>query len=446
MFGFLGERLKRVFEGVARRKNLTEETVSGALKDVERALLESDVAFEAATRFIDDVRKACVGQKIFQNVEPGQQVVKIVHDQMVEVLGGTTPDDLCHQKPLRIVVVGLHGSGKTTSSVKLARWLKTKGYRPGLVACDVYRPAAAEQLATLAQREDIPCHMSPDKNVLSIVRNAGLLEKERNVDATIYDTAGRLQIDETMMAEIWKIVEMVRPQETLLVVDSALGQQSVAIAREFQRSLALTGIVLTKLDGDAKGGAAFSMKYATGLSIKFVGTGEKSSDFERFIPERMVGRILGMGDIVSFVEKAEADVGRENVDRMTQRLMAQDFNLEDFREQISQVKKLGSVSTISRFLPIPLSHTSVEKEKNMVHFEALIASMTPFERRNPHLLGTHRRLRISRGAGLPISALNKLLKTFQMAKKTVQKLKKGNSDPLKQFAQRLGDPSLLRRS
>ncbi len=438
MFESLTRKLGSVFSALSRKKNLTEDNIVEALKDIENALLESDVEFNVVRQFMGDIQQDCIGQNVFKNVTPGQQVVKIVHDRMIEILGGAEIASLSSQKPLKILMVGLHGSGKTTSTVKLAHLLKKMGYSPAVVACDVYRPAAMEQLAILAQQANIPCFIEKNKAVLQIAKSALNWAKEQKFDAVIFDTAGRLQIDTTLIDEVKSMRELIQPEEVLLVADSALGQQAVNVSKTFHEALALTGIVLTKLDGDAKGGAAFSMKRTTGVPIKFAGIGEKIEDFERFYPDRMAGRILGMGDIVSLVEKAKTEVGQEKMEELSGRVLSKDFNFEDFLSQIRQMKKMGPLASITKWLP-GVGNLSItpEKEKEFKRIEALILSMTPEERRQPQILTTHRRIRIAKGAGVQISEVNKLLKHFQNMKKTMQHLKKAKPEQLEKLAQSL---------
>ncbi|MDR1665922.1 MAG: signal recognition particle protein [Puniceicoccales bacterium] len=434
MFESLTRRLGQVFSRLTGHRHLTEKHVIEALEEVEKALLESDVEWHTVQSFVAELRRECVGQDVLRNVTAGQQVIKIVHDRMVERLGG--PEVAWPKVPLlKILMTGLHGSGKTTSSVKLARLLQDDGRNPGVVGCDVYRPAAGDQLAFLAQQAGIRCLVDKEKTAEETALAALGWARQNQLDALIFDTAGRLQMEAPLIKELKDLVSRLHPEEVFLVADGALGQQSVNVAKAFHEAVALTGIVLTKCDGDAHGGAAFSMKTAVGVPIRFSGIGEKWEDFERFRPERMAGRILGMGDVVSLVEKAQAQVGEKEMETLQQRMLSKDFNFEDLLSQLRQMKKMGPLSSLSKWLPgIHSPSIPPEKEREMGRFEALILSMTPQERRQPQILTTHRRLRIARGAGMPILELNRLLKYFQDTRKTLQRLKKLKPEQLKKMA------------
>lgn len=436
MFESLTGQLSKIFSKLSRKKNLTEANISEALLEVKKALLFADVEYTVVNQFIDDIKKQCIGQKIFENVEPGQQVIKVVHDKLVEILGAEA-STLSDKKPLKILMVGLHGSGKTTSTVKLAHFFKKNGRLPALVACDIYRPAAVEQLKILAQQIDVPVYHESNTSVTSIASSALGWFKKQTADVLLFDTAGRLQIDKSLIDEILKLKKLIEPDETLLVADSALGQEAVNVARTFHELLQLTGLILTKLDGDTKGGAALSMKRAIDVPIKFAAIGEKLEDFERFYPERMAGRILGMGDIVSLVEKAQSEVGEEDMEALGQRMFSKDFNFEDFLAQLGQMKKMGSVSSLSKWLPgLPHMKLGAEQDEEFKRIESMILSMTIKERQQPNLLNsTQRRLRIARGAGLPISEFNKLLKRFQSMKKMMQQLRKTKPSKLQEMMQ-----------
>jgi signal recognition particle subunit SRP54 len=344
----LGSALRNL-RGVSK---LSEENMAEALKEVRQALLSADVHFKVARQFVADVKEQCVGQEVLQSVTPGQQVIKIIHDELAKLLGeGTT--ELEDKKPLRVMMVGLHGSGKTTSSGKLARYLAKKGgYRPALVACDVYRPAAIDQLERLAENER--CNFFGDrqeKDVVKIGKRGLSVAKEADANLVIFDTAGRLQIDADLIEEIKKLKAAVQPDEILLVADAALGQEAVNVAKHFHEAVQCTGIILTKLDGDARGGAALSMKSIADVPIKFMGTGEKPDEFDVFHPDRMASRILGMGDVVSLVEKAQETIDENEAERMAEKMRKADFNLEDFLQQMKQVKKMGSLNSIMGMMP-----------------------------------------------------------------------------------------------
>lgn len=424
MFDALSSKLSKVFSVLSRKTNLTESNIADSLIDVRRALLGSDVSFEVVEQFIKDVKSECIGQKVFENVSPGQQAVKIVYDKLVGILGGEC-ESLCDRNPLKIMMVGLHGAGKTTTTAKLANFLKKSGKSPALVACDIYRPAAIEQLMLLGEQVGVPVFSKGNASVEEIGKEALKWFGKSGCDVLIFDTAGRLQIDNKLIDEAINLRDIVKPDETLLVADSALGSEAVNIAKEFNAKLNLTGLVLTKLDGDTKGGAALSMKHATGVSIKFSAIGEKIDDFEMFYPDRMANRILGMGDIVSLVEKAQEHVDDAEVESMNKRLLSKDFNFEDLKNQFNQLKKIGTISSIAKWLPGGMSSMLEAQDGEMKKMDALINSMTIKERRQPALLSsTHRKMRIVKGSGLTVSDFNKLVKRFQMAKKTANKLNK----------------------
>lgn len=424
MFENLTDRLTKTIRNLRGVGKLTEENMADALKEVHTALLSADVNFKVAGEFVDNVKKDCVGQEVLKSVSPGQQIVKIINDNLVTMLGeGAT--QLSDQKPLRIMMVGLHGSGKTTSSVKLAYFLKKKGYTPALVACDVYRPAAIDQLEALAKKEGYLVYTDrSSKNVVQIGKAALKWAEENKVDALIFDTAGRLQIDTNLIKEIQELKKIVDPQEVLLVADSALGQEAVNVAKHFHDAVALTGIVLTKLDGDARGGAALSMKAVTGTPIKMIGTGEKLENFEVFHPSRMAQRILGMGDVVSLVEKAQEGIGKEESERLEKKVKNAQFDLEDFLSQISVLKKMGSLSSLAGMIPgMPKTEIGETQERQLRRTEAIILSMTRQERRNPKILNGSRRLRIAKGSGTQVKDVNQLIKQFEGMVKMMKSFK-----------------------
>lgn len=429
MFEFLSDRFSKIFSNLSKKRNLNENNIADALADIKKALLASDVSFEIVQSFIQEIKSECIGQKVFQNVQPGQQVVKIVYDKLIEVLGGKYTE-VSTQRPLRVLMVGLQGSGKTTASAKLALWFKNKGERPCLIACDIYRPAAIDQLKILGQQIDVPVFAYGQISVNEIATKGLKDAQAANCNVMIFDTAGRLQIDTALIEEVKNLKHVVHPEETFLVMDSALGQEAVNVAKTFHNELELTGAILTKLDGDTKGGAALSLKRAVDIPIKFSGIGEKVEDFEKFYPDRMASRILGMGDIVSLVEKARSEMDNDTVESLSQRLMSGEFNFSDFLLQIQQMKKMGTHG-LGKWLPgiagLQMDDAySVEMKQN----EALLLSMTPQEREKPSLLNSsYRRMRITKGAGLNVSTFNKFLKRFQMMKKMSQKLRK--ADPKK---------------
>ncbi len=419
----LGSALRNL-RGVSK---LSEENMAEALKEVRQALLSADVHFKVARQFVADVKEQCVGQEVLQSVTPGQQVIKIIHDELANLLGeGTT--ELEDKKPLRVMMVGLHGSGKTTSSGKLARYLaKKRDYRPALVACDVYRPAAIDQLERLAQDEN--CTFFGDrqeKDVVKIGKRGLNAAKDADANLVIFDTAGRLQIDGDLIEEIKKLKVAVQPDEILLVADAALGQEAVNVAKHFHEAVRCTGIILTKLDGDARGGAALSMKSIADVPIKFMGTGEKPDEFDVFHPDRMASRILGMGDVVSLVEKAQETIDENEAERMAEKMRKADFNLEDFLQQMKQVKKMGSLNSIMGMMP-GMSGVEIgdDEEKKMARTEAIILSMTPQERRMPRLLRGSRLKRIANGSGVQVRDVNALLKQFGQMQKMMKMMRGG---------------------
>lgn len=406
---------------------LSEGNMAEALKEVRQALLSADVNFKVAREFVAEVKAQCVGQEVLKSVTPGQQVIKIIHDELVKLLGeGAT--ELEDKKPLRIMMVGLHGSGKTTSGGKLARYLaKKRDYRPALVACDVYRPAAIDQLEMLARNEGCTFYGDREEQDVIKIGTRGLdVAKEADANLIIFDTAGRLQIDEDLIEEIKRLKDAVQPDEILLVADAALGQEAVNVAKHFHEAVGCTGIILTKLDGDARGGAALSMKSISNVPIKFMGTGEKPDEFEVFHPDRMASRILGMGDVVSLVEKAQDTIDQDEAERMAEKMRKADFNLEDFLQQMQQVKKMGSLGSIVGMMP-GMSGVQVgdEEEKKMARTEAIILSMTVQERHNPRLLRGSRLKRIANGSGVQVRDVNALIKQFTQMQKMMKMMRGG---------------------
>ena len=436
MFESLTDKLSRTLRNLRGVGKLTEENISEALGEVRKALLSADVHFRTAREFIDEVKDACLGQEVLKSVSPGQQVIKIIHDELVKLLGeGTT--QLREDRPLRILMVGLHGAGKTTTSAKLAKRLARDGRAPMLVACDVYRPAAIDQLEILAKQEEFPCYLDREsKDVPAIARAGWEKSKENGSDVIIFDTAGRLQIDDELVHELELLKKKVDPHEVLLVADAALGQEAVNVAKTFHERLSLTGIVLTKVDGDARGGAALSMKKVTGAPIKFMGIGEKIDEFEVFHPDRLASRMLGMGDVVSLVEKAQENLDQEESMRMAEKMLKAEFDFEDFLAQMKQMKKLGSMGSIAKMLPGMNNVEIGDKEESAIgRHEAIILSMTREERRLPRILGGSRRKRIADGAGVQIKDVNQLIKQFSQMQKMMKKMKGGK---MKQMMGALG--------
>jgi signal recognition particle subunit SRP54 len=428
MFESLTDKLSSALRNLRGVGKLSEENMATALAEVRSALLSADVHFKVAREFVERVQAQCAGQEVLKGVTPGQQVVKIIHDELVRLLGeGSTA--LSTARPLRAMMVGLHGSGKTTSTAKLGRLLKKRGYKPFVVACDVQRPAAIDQLEILARQEELGFYGDRDSKDVTAIGKAGLAAATAaGSDAILFDTAGRLQIDEGLIEEVRRLRAAVAPDEVLLVADGALGQEAVNVAKVFHDALQLTGLVLTKLDGDARGGAALSIKAITGIPIKFVGTGEKTDDFDTFYPDRLASRILGMGDVVSLVEKAKESIDEDEAERMAEKMRKADFNLEDFLSQLQAVKKMGSMQSIVGMIP-GMSGVQLgdDSERQMVRTESIIRSMTTQERRKPDILNGSRRQRIAKGAGVKIADVNQLLKQFQQMQKMMRMMKGGGS-------------------
>jgi signal recognition particle subunit SRP54 len=420
MFDSLSSKLQNAFRNLRGLGKISESNVTDALREVRMALLEADVNFKVARDFIERVKTKALGAEVVQGVQPGQQIVKIINDELVDLLGSQNAALNLSGNPTCLMMVGLHGAGKTTSAGKLARLLKKQGRAPLLVAADVYRPAAMDQLETLGKQVEVPVFLQRgEQDVLKIARAALAFAKEKNCNVIIFDTAGRLQIDEPLVQELVRLRDLVQPQEILLVLDAATGQEAVNVATHFDQALNITGSILTKLDGDARGGAALSMKSVTGKPIKFAGVGEKLDEFEPFHPERMASRILGMGDVVSLVEKAAEAVTEDEAKRMEEKMRKGEFTLEDFLEQLRAMKKLGSLESIMKMLPgggEALKQMDINKqEKEFKRMEGMVCAMTPKERLNPAILNASRRRRIAAGSGVTVTELNTMLnKFFQM--------------------------------
>src|ERR1041385_708827 len=430
MFDSISSKLQNAFRNLRGLGKISEDNVSDSLREVRLALLEADVNFKVARDFIDRVKAKSIGQEVVQSIQPGQQIVKIINDELLDLLGSENAALNLTGNPSSLLMVGLHGSGKTTSSGKLARLLHKQGRAPLLVAADVYRPAAMDQLATLGQQLGLPAFVKKgETDVLKIARGALDFAKENNRNVLIFDTAGRLQIDEPLVQELVRLRDLVKPQEILLVLDAATGQEAVNVATHFDQALSITGSILTKLDGDARGGAALSMKAVTGKPIKFAGTGKKLDEFEPFHPERMASRILGMGDVVSLVEKAAEAVDLEDAKKLEEKMRKGEFTLEDFLEQMRAMKKLGSLESIVGMLPggsemLKQQGDLSKQEKELKHMEAMICGMTPQERRSPQILNAKRRQRIAKGSGVSVAELNTLLNKFNQTQQAMKKMGK----------------------
>ena len=424
MFDNLSERLERSFKILKGEGKITEINVAETLKDVRRALLDADVNYKVAKNFTDTVKEKALGQNVLTAVKPSQLMVKIVHDELTKLMGGETAELELKGRPAVILMSGLQGSGKTTFSGKLARMLKTKKNRkPLLVACDVYRPAAIEQLKVLGQQIEVPVYSEPEsKDPVQIALNAIHESKAKGYDLVIVDTAGRLAIDEQMMNEIEAIKKAINPDETLFVVDSMTGQDAVNTAREFNERLDFNGVVLTKLDGDTRGGAALSIRTVVNKPIKFVGTGEKLDAIDLFHPARMADRILGMGDIVSLVERAQEQYDEEEAKRLQKKIQKNQFDFNDFLTQINQIKKMGNIKELASMIPgVGKAIKDIDIDDNAFKsIEAIIYSMTPEERTHPEILNGSRRMRIAKGSGTNIQEVNRLLKQFDQTRKMMK--------------------------
>ena len=422
MFSQLGDKLQDIFKELRGHGTISESNIDAALRQVRLALLEADVDFQVAKNFIGRVRKKALGEAVLRSITPGQQIVKIFHDELTALLGGdATP--LILDKRTRILIVGLNGSGKTTSSAKLARFLKKEGHAPALIACDLQRPAAIEQLATLGKQTEVPVYV-PDPSEKNVRRAAAAALEWQDREGTnidIFDTAGRQEIDAALIQELKELKEFLQPQETLLVVDAATGQQAVSVATHFNHALAITGIILTKLDGDARGGGALSMREVTHRPIKFAGTGEKLDQFEVFIPERLAGRILGMGDVISLVEKAAEAVDEEDAVRLERKLRTASFDFNDFLAQFKMMRRMGPLDNILGMLPgmSNVQGLSID-EKQLKRTEAIVLSMTKEERTRPDILNARRRQRIARGSGCTVTEVNDLLRRFDQMRKMMK--------------------------
>jgi signal recognition particle subunit SRP54 len=431
MLESLSNKLQKILKDLRGHGRVSESVLEDTAREIRNALLDADVHYKIAKEFVEKVKKRALGQEVMDALTPGQQVVKVVRDELVELLGGDQQAlNFAKQPPSVYLMVGLQGSGKTTTCAKLGLWLAKNNHTPLLFSVDVYRPAAVEQLRVLCADNQLGYFDLPESQD-ALVRAEQGLRHARNggFDVVLIDTAGRLHIDEEMMAELDRLQKLAPPAETLLVADAMTGQDAVRSAKEFHNRLGLTGVILTKMDGDARGGAALSIKSVTGQSIKFVGTGEKVDALEPFHPDRVAGRILGMGDVLSLIEKAEKAVDQEQAIEMAEKIRKDEFTLDDFRDQLQQVRKMGPLEQILGMLPNmgPLRGMGNMKvdEKELVHIEAIINSMTPHERANHQLLNGSRRKRIARGSGRPVQEINRLLKQYVEMRKMMKSLSRG---------------------
>ena len=431
MFDALAEKVQSAIEKIGRKGRIDEETLEKGLREIKLALLEADVNYRVVSKFIKDIKEKALGAKVIKGVNPAQQLVKIVHDELVETLGGEAEKLNLKGKPSVILLIGLQGSGKTTTAAKLANYLKKQGKKVLLTSADVYRPAAMLQLKKLGDQIGVPVFLEEnEKDAVKIAEDALRKAKEEGYEILIVDTAGRLHIDEEMLEEARRIKEKVVPDETLFVVDAMTGQESVNIAKAFDERVGMNGIILTKMDSDARGGVALSVKGVTGKPIKFAGVGEKIDDFEPFYPDRVASRILGMGDIVSLVEKAQEVIDEKEALSMQEKLLSGEFTLEDFRQQLRMIQRLGPLQQIIRMIPGLSSQKMLKQlekaidDKKLKRIEAIINSMTPEERRNHAIINASRKRRIARGSGTSVKEVDALIKQFVQAKMAMKQMKK----------------------
>ena len=426
MFEMLTERLNGVFKQLRSRGRLSEANIDDAMREVRRALLEADVNYKVARSFIARIKERAIGQEVLKSITPGQQVVKVVHDELIALMGNQNAAlQFAESPPSAIMMVGLQGSGKTTASAKLARLLASENKKPLLVAADIYRPAAIDQLCVLAEQVGVPVHRAPEgTDPVDICTQAMDRAKNENCDVVILDTAGRLHVDDERMDEVFRIREAVSPSEILFVCDAMTGQDAVSSASAFYEKLNFSGVVLTRMDSDTRGGAALSIREVAGVPIKYIGVSEKVDGLEVFHPDRMASRILGMGDVVTLVEKAQATIDDEQAKKVEQKLRSASFTFDDFLEQMAQIRQMGPLDQLMKMIPgVSKSMPDLQvDEKAFTHIEAIIYSMTPAERDKPHIINGSRRKRIANGSGRSIQDVNKLLKQFNMMQKMMKRM------------------------
>ena len=430
MFESLGERLQNALSKVKGTGKITESNISDMMREIRLALLEADVNYTVVKEFTNNVKEKALGEEVQKSLKPGEVFVKIVKDELTSLLGGEQEDLNLKGNPAILMLVGLQGSGKTTHIGKLANMLRKKhAKKPLLVACDVYRPAAIDQLKQIGKQLNIPVYEEGKKDPVEIAANAINYAKENKNDYVLIDTAGRLHIDEELMDELDNIKDKVNPQEILLVIDAMMGQDAINVIQGFNDKLPLTGVILTKLDGDTRGGVALSVRHLTNVPIKFIGISEKMDGLDTFDPERMAGRILGMGDIVSLVEKVQSEIDEKEAEKAARKMQSGKFDLEDFLAQMKQIKKLGPLENLIKLIPgarkMGLNNVKIDP-KQMAHIEAIIQSMTPKERRNPDIIKASRKTRIAKGCGLSVQEVNKLLTQFDQMKKMMKQMSNGN--------------------
>ncbi len=430
MFESLGDRLQNVLHKIKGYGKITEDNISDMMREIRLALLEADVNYQVVKEFTNTVKEKALGEEVQKSIKPGDLFVKIVKDELTDLLGGESTPLNMNGNPAILMLVGLQGSGKTTTIGKLANFLRKKhSKKPLLVACDVYRPAAIDQLKQIGKQLGIEVYEEGKKDPVEISKNAIIYAKENQYDYVLIDTAGRLHIDSELMEELQNINQEIKPQEILLVIDSMMGQDAIHVIQGFHNCLSLTGVILTKLDGDTRGGVALSVRHLTNVPIKFIGVSEKLDGLESFDPERMAGRILGMGDIISLVEKATEVIDEEEAMNTAKKMQSGKFDLEDFLKQMKQIKKLGPLENLIKMLPgakkMGLTNVNIDP-KQIAHVEAIILSMTPKERRNPDIIKASRKNRIAKGCGLSVQEVNKLLMQFDEMKKMMKQMTTGN--------------------
>ena len=430
MFEYMGDRLSNAIKNIRGMGRITEDNINDAMKEIRMALLEADVNYQVVKEFIANVKEKALGMEVGKSLKPDELFIKIVKDELVELLGGEAAPLYVDGRPTILMLVGLQGSGKTTTAGKLANYLRKKNSKkPLLVACDIYRPAAIEQLETIGKQLNIPVYSEGKKPVLEIIEHALSYAKENNNDYVIIDTAGRLHIDDELMDELKDISSTYKPNETILVIDAMMGQDAINVITGFNDKLSLTGCILTKLDGNTKGGVALSVRHLTNVPIKFVGDSEKLDGLSPFYPERMAERILDMGDVLSIAEKVEGIISEKDAEAQAKKMMSGKYDLEDFLTNLKQIKKLGPLENILKMLPqarkMGINNVQIDP-KDMAHIEAIVLSMTPYERKHPDCLKATRKQRISKGSGRDVAEINRLLKQFEEMKKMMKMVSNGN--------------------
>lgn len=430
MFENLSDRLQKIVKDIRGYGKITEDNISGMMREIRLSLLEADVNYKVVKEFTNTVREKALGEEVKKSLSPGEMFVKIVKEELTELLGGEEEELIINKDFTVTMLVGLQGSGKTTTAGKLANFLRKKhGKKPMLIACDVYRPAAIDQLIQIGKQLNIYVYTEGKGNPVKIASNGIKYAKENGYDYVIVDTAGRLHVDDELMLELQNITSEIKQDETILVIDSMMGQDAINVITGFNEKLKLTGVILTKLDGDTRGGVALSVRHLTNIPIKFIGVSEKMDGLVQFYPDRMASRILGMGDILSIVEKVEAEIDEEDAKKMAKKMSKGEFDLEDFLDQMKQIKKLGPLENLIKLLPgakkMGLNNVNIDS-KRLSHIEAIILSMTPYERKNPNILKASRKERIAKGSGTSVTEVNALLKQFEESKKLMKMFSNGN--------------------